>query len=656
MNGNEIALTEAQRRAVEWSGGTLLILAGPGAGKTEILTARAIRVIRATPKRWFKVLGLTSTNLAAGEMKERLARRLGRASDRARFKTFPLFCAGVLRLHGSHLGLRPNFRILTLDAERAMILSEALGSRAPWGNQAPPARQIAQNLDHWFRSPPAGEEETQRDEHGNNGWGRWVLSEYVAALIRNNCMDYGSLIHCCIELVRRKRPIREDFPIVYPHVLVDEYQDTNAAQDALLRELWPPGSSEFFAVADDDRTNYRWNGASPERIEALRDDYGMTVCRLPESRRCLPEVVSRANRLMEAGSPGGAGRVALVAAGLDGRPDAVRFETFPHEKAEVEWVARDLGGRGVAAGDSAVLARTGRLVDSAYEALRRAGVPAWSRKPREEFSTPGVRWILAGLRLAGAPRDGAQLRLLVKALHDLTGVSVSPTAVEANAEVENGALLAAFVREPRPLSESALAEDLIRILREQLVEGSDHRRFASTSIDRLRFHERQANAAPDGEAREEIAVWESLTAQIRRQIGADADLADFLHELDLRPIVAGPKPDETQCLTIHQAKGKEFRHVYLLGMAEDQLPSWYARQNGGNGPQMEEERRNCFVAITRASETLTLTYAASYYGREKPPSRFLADLGLLDPAARTEAPAADGDRGSGEGPLPSASP
>lgn len=641
MNGNEIALTEAQRRAVEWTGGPLLILAGPGAGKTEILTARAIRVIRATPKRWFKVLGLTLTNLAAGEMKERLALRLGRASDRARFKTFPLFCAGVLRLHGSHLGLRPNFRILSLDAERAMILSEALGPRAPWGSQAPPARQIARNLDHWFRSPPADDAEAQRDEHGNDGWGRWVLSEYVAALIRNNCMDYGSLIHCCIVLARRKRPIREDFPIMYPHVLVDEYQDTNAAQDALLRELWPPGSSEVFAVADDDPMTYRWNGASPERIEALREDYRMTVCRLPESRRCIPEVVSRANRLMEAGSSGGSARVPLVAARPDGGPGTVVVEPFPDEKAEVEWVARDLRRRGVAAGDCAILARTGRLVDSAYEALRRAGIPAWSRKPREEFSSPGVRWILAGLRLAGAPRDGAQLRLLAKALHDLTGVSVSPTAVEANAEVENGALLAAFVREPGPASESALAEDLIRILRERLVEGSDHRRFASASIDRLRSHERQTDGAPDGETREEIAVWESLTAQIRRQVGGDADLADFLHELDLRPIVAEPKPDEAQCLTIHQAKGKEFRHVYLLGLAEDQLPSWYARQNGGNGPQMEEERRNCFVAITRASETLTLTYAASYYGREKPPSRFLADLGLLDPGARTEGPAAD---------------
>lgn len=631
MNENEIALTEAQRRAVEWTGGPLLILAGPGAGKTEILAERAVRVIRATPKRGFKVLGLTLTNLAAGEMKERAAPRLRWSADRIRSETFHSFCAGVLRQHGSHLGLRSNFRLLTLDAERAMILSEALGSRAPWGNQAPPARQIARNLDQMFCSPPAGEAESSRVEDDNDVWSRSVLAEYVAALIRNNCMDYGSLIHCCIELVRRKRRISDGFPIVYPHVFVDEYQDTNAAQDRLLRELWPPGSSEVFAVADDDPMTYRWNGASPERIEALREDYRMTVCRLPESRRCIPEVVSRANRLMEAGSSGGSARVPLVAARPEGGPGTVVVEPFPDEKAEVEWVARDIAGRGVAAGDCAVLARTGRLVDSAYEALRRAGIPAWSRKPREEFSSPGVRWILAGLRLAGAPRDGAQLRLLAKALHDLTGVSVSPTAVEANAEVENGALLAAFVREPGPASESALAEDLIRILRERLVEGSDHRRFASASIDRLRSHERPTDGAPDGEAREEIAVWESLTAQIRRQIGGDADLARFLHELDLRPIVAEPKPDEAQCLTIHQAKGKEFRHVYLLGLAEDQLPSWYARQNGGNGPQMEEERRNCFVAITRASETLTLTYAASYYGWEKPPSRFLADLGFLDP-------------------------
>ena len=642
MNDNEIALTEAQRRAVEWTGGPLLVLAGPGAGKTEVLATRATRMIHTTPKRRFRVLGLTLTNLAAGEMKARLALRLGRRSDRPQIGTFHSFCAEVLRLHGSHLGLRPDFRILTLEAERAMILSQALGSRAPWGSQAPPARQIARNLDLWFRSPPAGEAVSHPEERGDDGWGRSVLSEYVAALIRNNCMDYGSLIHCTIVLVRRKRPIREDFPIMYPQVLVDEYQDTNAAQDRLFRELWPPGSSELFVVADDDQVIHGWNGASPERIAALREDYGMTVCRLPESHRCVPEVVSRANRLLDASSGNGSPGVSAVPAPRDGDPEVVRVEVFPDENAETEWVARDIGSRDVRAGDCAVLARTGRLVESAYDALRRAGVPAWSRKPREEFSSPGVRWILAGLRLAGAPRDAAQLRLLAKALHDLTGVSVSPGAVEASAEVENGALLAAFVRERGAASDSPLAGDLIRILRERLVEESDYRRFASFSLDRLRSHEAESGEAGDGEAREEIAVWESLAEQIRKQGGGDPDLARFLHELDRRPIVAEPKRDEVQCLTIHQAKGKEFRHVYLVGLAEDQLPSWYARRNGGNGPQMEEERRNCFTAITRASETLTLTCAASYYGREKRPSRFLADMGLLDPGTPTEGRAAIG--------------
>lgn len=642
MNDNEIALTEAQRRAVEWTDGPLLVLAGPGAGKTEVLTARATRIVRATPKRRFKVLGLTLTNLAAGEMKERVAPRLGWASDRARIETFHSFCVRILRQHGSHLGLRPNFRLLTLEAERAMILSEALGSRAPWGSQAPPARQIARNLDQLFRSPAAGAAESHPEDHGDDGWGRTVLSEYVAALIRNNCMDYGSLIHCTIALVREQPRIGSDFPIVYPHVLVDEYQDTNAAQDRLLRELWPPGSGEFLVVADDDQLANRWNGANPERIAALREDYGMTVRRLPESHRCVPEVVSRANRLLDASSGNGSPGASAVPAHRDGGPEVVRFETFPDENAETDWVARDLGSRGAAAGDCAVLARTGRLVESAYDALRREGIPAWSRKPREEFTSPGIRWILAGLRLAASPRDAAQLRLLAKALHDLTGVTVSPGAVEASAEVENGALLAAFVREHGAASASPLPGDLIRILRERLVEGPDYRRFASSSLDRLRSHEAEAGEAGDGEAREEIAVWESLAEQVRKQGGGDPDLARFLHELDRRPIVAEPKRDEVQCLTIHQAKGKEFRHVYLIGLAEDQLPSWYARRNGGNGPQMEEERRNCFVAITRASETLTLTCAASYYGREKQPSRFLADMGLLDPGTPTEGRAAIG--------------
>ena len=256
MSESKVVLSEAQRQAVQWEKGSLLVLAGPAAGKTEVLAERVVRVIRATPKRRFRVLGLTFTNLAAGEMHQRVTLRLGRESDRARMATFHSFCAGVLRQHGSHLGLRPDFQILTQDGERALVLAEALGSRAPWGSQPPPAGRIARNLDFLFRADPESRAASRRDEEVASGWGKDLLDAYVSKLIEKNCMDYGSLLLCCFRLVRAQPRIATDFPIGYPHVLVDEYQDTNAIQDRLLRELWPPASAELFVAADDDR----WSG------------------------------------------------------------------------------------------------------------------------------------------------------------------------------------------------------------------------------------------------------------------------------------------------------------------------------------------------------------------------------------------------------------
>lgn len=625
MNDHAAALSEAQRGAVEWAGGPLLVLAGPGAGKTQVLAARAARIIRTTPKRRFRVVGLTFTNLAAGEMKERVGLRLGGDSDRARIGTFHSLCAAVLKQHGSHLGLRPDFRILHLASERALILADALGSRAPWGLEPPPAGRIARNLDHLFRRAPGSED----DAGVESGWDERLLRAYVSQLIRNNCMDYGSLLYCVLDLIRAQPRIAADFPTAYPYVLVDEYQDTSAIQDRILRELWPPGSGEFFVVADDDQMIYRWNGASPERIEALREDYRMTAYPLPETYRCAPEVVGRANRLMAASPAVSPRHAPLVAAPRDTGPGVVRVESCPDGAAEAAWVAEDIARRSVASGDCAVLARTGWLVEAAHGALRTAGIAAWRRNPREEFTSPAIRWMLAGLRLANAPRDGAYLRLLVKSLRDLGGAALSAAAIEARADVENGGLLAALAEDPAAAADLSPAGGLIPVLRRRLVERADYRGFLRESLDRLQSEEAQAGDAADREeAREEFRVWRSLTAQVRKQVGREASLGRFLHEIDLRPLVAEPGPDDVQCLTIHQAKGKGFRHVYLIGLAEDLLPSHYAKRNGANGPRIEEERRNCFVAITRSSETLTLTCAARYNGWPKQPSRFLADMGL----------------------------
>ena len=182
-------------------------------------------------------------------------------------------------------------------------------------------------------------------------------------------------------------------------------------------------------------------------------------------------------------------------------------------------------------------------------------------------------------------------------------------AIEADAEVENGALLAALVRHSTGESGTTLAARLVGVARDHLLEPRERQRFVRVTRDLL-----EAEPAQTGDdTLEEMERWRSLSAEIREHGGDDMPLSGFLHELDLRPIVEEPKTEEVRCLIIHQAKGKEFHHVYLIGVVEDVLPSCHAERNGENGLLIEEERRNCFVAITNTGETLTLTYARSYY-------------------------------------------
>ena len=169
-------------------------------------------------------------------------------------------------------------------------------------------------------------------------------------------------------------------------------------------------------------------------------------------------------------------------------------------------------------------------------------------------------------------------------------------------------------------------EPLLQALRDYLLERLMYRDFVKSVFEwRDAFEESDANF--DEEIKEK-QVWNELANSIQQKLGGDPTLNQFLQELDLSSKASLPANDDVQCLTIHSAKGKEFQHVYLVGLAEDQLPSYHAIRNGDR--DIEEERRNCFVAITRAQASLTLTCAESYFGWSKKPSRFLQEMGLID--------------------------
>ena len=607
------SLNSNQLQAVNWQNGPLLVRAGPGAGKTHVLTTRIARIISDTPDARFRILGLTFTTKAADEMRSRVADMLGGPTPRVRLATFHSFAADVLRLHGSHFGLRPDFRIIARDEERHELLSDAIDKSAAKKHLPATAngKSIMLAVDMLFRE---GYDGCEMPAHLGTPkpWVQPVFGAYLELLVRSNYLDFGALLVYCLRLFRERPAIARHYRIVYPFACVDEYQDTNTVQDLLLRAIYlATAATNLFVVADEDQTIYQWNGASPGRLADLCSHYGMDTIQLPQSYRCPWPVVALANRLINCNQSRPAGKAPLVSVGDESAPSSeVTVRSFADVETEAGWIAGNIHERHLRPSECGVLARSAKLLQAVADALRQNGLHPYVPQRKQEFEAPLLVFAHSTLRLCNKPAAFAHLVSLCGAYAKLTGESMSPDEIAAEATLNGGeSLLRRFVAVSKP---SEFREAV-----ENLLERERHRDFAARILDTARDA-----SGPEGE---EVAVWKELEQNIQGSLGGNPTLGRFLQELDLRQKTSPAGVNDVQCLTIHLAKGKEFRHVYLMGLAEGQLPSYYAVQDGTAA--IEEERRNCFVAITRAQETLTLTYAREYSGYAKQPSRFLAEMG-----------------------------
>lgn len=637
MNNSKLLPNTNQSKAILWNDGPALVLAGPGAGKTFVLTKRVIRLISESPDEWFNVLALTFTNRAAEEMKERVGNRLGPERARVEISTFHGFCVAQLRQHGSHIGIRPDFRLLTQDSDRIAVLRDLERSDTPFAASSLPVEKKARLLSHLMRSGATG------DEMGRSllevPATEWITC-YLEVLSRENSLDFDSLLFCCLRLLQRAPAVARLVRTTYAHVCVDEYQDTNAAQDRILRLICPPPRGNLFAVADDDQIIYEWNGASPERLRALGSDYGMREIYLPDSYRCPDLILRRANRLIRHNrnrlrTP----HRAELASAID-HSATIRSLAFGSEGDEVKWVARDIQRRQVASDRCAVMTRTTKLAQLACDALGSIGVPACHVQGWRGLESPGVRFVAAALHLAAAPTHTAQLRQVCRSFFEATGVRVPVERAAGLAETNGGALLAGFTRAAPEAEGGSRARALLEAVEECLVERANYRDFIQLSFDSYRSETLKPSWTADIiEATElEMAHWRQVEKAISDRVSSSSPLSQYLQDFELRSGAPEPEPGQVQCLTIFQAKGKGFANVYVLGLAEDLMPSFYAKGGRDEERRIEEERRICFVAITRASETLTLTRARSYFGWRKAPSRFLAEMGLIEEGPARTAP------------------
>ncbi len=617
-------LNKNQQKAVKWKNGSLIVLAGPGSGKTTVLTLRITHLITKSSEEKFRILGLTFTVKAANEMQERINNILGETNKRVQIRTFHSFCTDLLRQHGSHLGLKPDFEVITDDKDRiAIIKSVGKNNGIDVTNPEDILKKInimfsrgitPENLSKYYK--PKTEEQFE--------YLKSMYECYLAGLINNNQLDFGSMLHFSQKLLQTVSRVEKQVRTVYKYICVDEFQDTNLAQYKLLKLISPPESKNLFVVADDDQIIFQWNGADPKRLEDLKKDYDAHTIQLPENYRCPKEIVDIANKLILYNYDKKTDKMPGVS--VNKSKGSIKLKSFDDfETDEIDWIVKKIGKIPKREREKCiVIARTNKLLTHARQALLDKDINAEVVSKHQDFTSPLVLLIYLSLKLSNNPNSRSILNKLCSVASGINGITVSAEEVVSQASVQDTTISYTFFS---LLQTSELLKPFSLFAIETIVNQMKFQEFVIKSFEYFD----SINSTEDGDLfpdyNDDKTNWQRISRVIIQEYGEQVPLHTFLQQMDLTPKSKELSSDCVRLQTVHTAKGMEFENVFLIGMVEDQFPTYFAIKNGIKS--IQEERRNCFVAVTRSTESLYITYSKKYFGWSKKPSRFLKEMGLL---------------------------
>lgn len=625
-------LNDAQRAAVTSDEIPTLVLAGAGSGKTRVLVHRIawlIRVVGVAPQH---LLAVTFTNKAANEMRNRIETLLGMPTRNLWIGTFHGLAHRFLRTHWQEAGLAEGFQIMDSDDQQRMIKRMIRGMGLDENEWVP--REI-----QWFINAQKDEGLRPADvaDEGNSGRRQMIdlYARYERLCAESSVIDFAELLLRTLELLRNNADLLAQYQRRFRHLLVDEFQDTNAIQYQWLRLLSGTSGTPFI-VGDDDQSIYRWRGARVENLFQFQKHFdGVNVVRLEQNYRSTSTILSAANAIIENNSARLGKK--LWTDGEKGEP--IKLYAAFNERDEAEFVInriQDHINKGGRRDESAILYRSNAQSRIFEEALLRANIAYRVYGGLRFFERAEIKDALAYLRLVANRDDdpsfervvntptrgiGARTLDIVRAQARAAGSSLWRAAGTVIAEntltKRSGQALWAFLRLIDELDEETRDLTLSEIVRK--------------AIERSGLIAHHGKDSVSGEAR--VENLEELVSAAREPFGEDeSDGSPLLHFLSYAVLESGDVQAESyedcvQLMTLHSAKGLEFPLLFLCGLEDGLFPHQRSIQDADG---LEEERRLCYVGITRAREQLYFTYAEQrrLYGAESftTPSRFIREI------------------------------
>jgi DNA helicase II / ATP-dependent DNA helicase PcrA len=624
------SLNPTQLDAVEHTEGPLLILAGAGSGKTRVLTHRVAYLIDqglAAPE---EVLAITFTNKAAREMKDRVALLVGPDSRRMWVSTFHAFCARILRVHAEKLGYKREFTIYD-GADQVRLVKRCiveLGKDPKRFNprsfqaQISSAKNVLMAPDDFLRNTEGYIAENVAE----------VYDLYQMRLYENNAMDFDDLIMQTVALLELFPEVRERYQTRFKYIHVDEYQDTNHAQYRLVNIL-AAGHRNLCVVGDDDQSVYSWRGADIRNILDFERDYPEAkVVKLEQNYRSTQTILDAANAVVA----NNASRKAkeLWTAGDEG--ERIRVFAASDEYAEARFVVSEveqLIEGGASPREISVFYRTNAQSRALEDVLVREGVPYQVVGGVRFYERAEIKDAMAYLSVISNPDDSVSLERIINV--PKRGIGNTSVAKLQDYARRNGLSLYGALWEADAAGLTGAAKKACRRVRELFeglrvaAKGVPPAELIGAVLDESGYRE-ELEAEDTVEAESRLENLEELINAAREyeRVEPEPTLEGFLQEQALYSDQDSLTSEggSVTLMTLHNAKGLEFGHVFVVGMEEGTFP--HARSLDEHN--LEEERRLAYVGITRARETLTLTHAklrSSWGEREyRMPSRFLSEI------------------------------
>ncbi len=649
-------LTEPQTQAVLHKDGPLLVLAGPGSGKTRVITRRVANLVLNEGIAPWNVLAITFTNKAAGEMKQRVGEYFTERQARAvTVATFHALCARLLRQYAEFLGLPPGYSIYDTADQKAAIKT-ALEDLEINPKNFPPAAMLAaiSNAKNDLVGPDAFADAAA------DFYSRTVAKVYVKyaqILERNHAVDFDDLLLKTVELLRGHPQVLERLQDQYRYILIDEYQDTNHAQFMIASAL-AGRHHNIMATGDPDQSIYGWRGANINNILEFEQHFpNPTVVRLEQNYRSTKSILAAADTLIQ--NNRARKHKALWTDNARGEP--VETVTCRDERSEAQWVVDTFqklhDEQGVPWGQMAVFYRMNSLSRVVEDELRNTGVPYQIARGTAFYDRKEIKNAVAYLRTIANPADEVNLFRVIntpaRGISDKTVKSVQAYCLANNLSVEQAlgdpmkitsintraqsavAKFARLVQSWRNAcglgDEDAAVEVSLRAIVERVIRESGLEEF-----------HRNDKSDPDQERLANLGELVSSAQQFEEEYtfeiefegdghtpGITEKLLAFLEQISL--VADVDAVDNAQgavtLMTLHAAKGLEYQAVAIIGVEDGLLPHERGQRNE---TELEEERRLCFVGITRAMQRLYLTHARcrTVFGQTTPtiPSRFLNEL------------------------------